>query len=500
MADLVDYVNRFRRARILVLGDVMLDSYLEGSADRLCTEGPVPVVQKTSVQRAPGGAANTAANLASLGASVRLLSIVGEDPTGDALLDCLSAADVDCSLVVRDSSASTIHKLRILADDQYVVRFDEGEARSWSTSALTAVESLLESTFDDCDALVVSDYAYGVLCNQVLHRVQALRRRSAKAMYVDAKDVRQYRNLAASVITPNHIEAHVAVERTIPRDLRPDAGWAETLARRLLTLIDAERVAITLAAQGVLLLDRSGAVSHIPAYPVAHANDVGAGDSFLAALSLAMTAGASFEEAARIGVEAARIAVTKRRTVAVEQQELLQAISLAQHHPTDERSLTSLLEGLRRQGKTIVFTNGVFDILHAGHVEFLRRARSLGDVLVVGINSDISASRLKGRNRPINSERDRMALIEALDAVDYALLFDEDEPSEVIRRLRPSIHAKGGDYAGESLPEAEAVREVGGEVVFVPLIGSLSTSSVIERIVELELEHRLHRVGQGVGA
>jgi D-beta-D-heptose 7-phosphate kinase / D-beta-D-heptose 1-phosphate adenosyltransferase len=273
----------------------------------------------------------------------------------------------------------------------------------------------------------------------------------------------------------------------------------------VLTMIDTEHAAITMAGEGVLLVDRRGRTLHLPTHPVSQANDVGAGDSFAAALALALAAGGNIEEAARIALDAASIVVTKRWTAVVHSQELLQRVSL-RDHAMFSHSLTSLsearspealsqlitqLDAQRLRGQRIVFTNGVFDILHVGHVQFLRQARALGDVLIVGINSDRSTQRIKGKNRPIHSERDRMALVAALDTVDHVILFDEDTPTTLIRMLRPHIHAKGGDYADEVLPEAEAVREVGGHIVILPLAGSISTSSVIDRIIALAADERI---------
>jgi D-beta-D-heptose 7-phosphate kinase/D-beta-D-heptose 1-phosphate adenosyltransferase len=282
-----------------------------------------------------------------------------------------------------------------------------------------------------------------------------------------------------------------------------DAGKSlpeiERIAHQVLALINPEHVAITMAEDGVFLLDRQGNAVHLPAHAVQHANDIGAGDSFAAAMALTLAVGGDIEEAARVGIDAAGIAITKRWTSTVSYQELLQRVSLREHttllganipltQAESQEALSRLIAQLDRErlaGRRIVFTNGVFDILHAGHVSFLRQAKALGDVLVVGINSDRSTQRLKGKNRPINSERDRLALVAALDPVDHVILFDEETPTELIRALRPHLHVKGGDYAEEVLPEAEAVHEVGGQVIILPLAGSLSTSSVIDRILSL---------------
>lgn len=491
MSTAADLVRHFRRLRVLVIGDAMLDSYLEGTAARLCTEGPVPVVRKTVEERAPGGAANTAANLRALGAEVVFLGIVGRDVAGFFLRAALRERGIDDRWLVEDESASTLHKLRILADGQYVVRFDEGDTRPCAQTAGAQLLATLERVFPQCDAVIISDYTYGVASDDLIDRLRALRAARPCVLVVDSKDLRRFRRAGATIVTPNHLEAWLAVEPAGHYDGSIRLAEIERIGRQLLAMIDAEHAAITMAAAGVCLVDRQGGALHLPAHPVAHANDVGAGDSFTAAMALALASGAPSAEAVRIGIDAAGIAVTRQRTAVVHHQELLQRVSLRDLADPflsagDESAAALLAEQLeadRRAGRTIVFTNGVFDILHAGHVEFLRRARELGDVLVVGVNSDRSARRLKGENRPINSERNRLALVAALDPVDHAILFDEEMPAALIRALRPHIHVKGGDYADAVLPEAEAVREVGGQVVILPLIGDLSTSRVIDRIV-----------------
>jgi D-beta-D-heptose 7-phosphate kinase/D-beta-D-heptose 1-phosphate adenosyltransferase len=339
-------------------------------------------------------------------------------------------------------------------------------------------------------------------------------------LLVDSKDLRRFRHAGATVITPNHREAWLTVEQAwdtgapcfepsrearSARECDPDIEW---VGRRLLELIDAEHAAITMAAEGAVLIDRHGAALHLPAHPVPHANVVGAGDSFAAAMALALGAGAGIAEAGQIAIDAAGIAVTRQGTAVVQQQELLQRVSLRWEAEGGSREaevlppfafrlpsanearsavdrLAARLAEEHRAGRTIVFTNGVFDILHVGHIQFLRQAKELGDILVVGVNSDRSARRLKGRNRPIIGERDRLALVAALEPVDYVVLFDEDDPAALIRALHPHIHVKGGDYADEALPEAAAVRDVGGRIVILPLVGSLSTTRVIDRIIAL---------------
>jgi D-beta-D-heptose 7-phosphate kinase/D-beta-D-heptose 1-phosphate adenosyltransferase len=340
-----------------------------------------------------------------------------------------------------------------------------------------------------------------------------------KMILVDSKALHRFHRLPMTVITPNFLEARLLAQEMAEHDYTSESGrrhgsmdqfahrsWMssfnpdnladiEHLARYLLATLSTEHVAITLAAHGVFLLDRHEHILHLPAYPVAHANDVGAGDSFLAVLALALAAGGTIEEAAQIAMNATEISVTKPGTATVQYHELLQHVSLrvytSQAHALTAQNalarLTAQLEVERILGRTIVFTNGVFDILHAGHVQFLRQAKALGDVLVVAVNSDASTRRQKGAGRPINSESDRLALVAALDMVDHVLLFDEDTPIPLIQTLRPHVHVKGGDYANQPLPEEAAVHATGGRIVILPLVGSISTSSVIDRIVESAL-------------
>jgi D-beta-D-heptose 7-phosphate kinase/D-beta-D-heptose 1-phosphate adenosyltransferase len=489
IASPTETVQRFQGLRVLVIGDAMLDTYIEGTACRLCTEGPVPVVRKTAEDHLPGGAANTAANLAALGAEVLFLALVGPDPAGALLRSALRVRGVDDSLVVVDDQVATLQKVRMLADDQYVVRFDAGDTRTHANALQPDLAKRLESVYPDCDLVVISDYCYGVAGIPLIVRLRELRAARPRPLIVDSKDLAKFAGSGATLVTPNQLELQLAVkQKPNMSNGRLELEELERLGRELLSLLDAEFAAVTIAARGALVIARQEQATHVPTHPVRRANDVGAGDSFTAAAALAVGAGATPVDAARIAVEASRIAVTKRRTALVRRQELLQRVSLEE--PPASLSVDELaarLNAERLDGRTIVFTNGVFDILHAGHVRFLRGARRLGDVLVVGVNSDASARRLQGENRPINSERDRTALVAALEGVDHAIAFDEDTPEELIRILRPNVHVKGGDYADVPLPEARAVREVGGRVEVLPLIEAGSTSAVIERIITAAL-------------
>jgi D-beta-D-heptose 7-phosphate kinase / D-beta-D-heptose 1-phosphate adenosyltransferase len=503
MIDMLTLLQHFAHQRALVIGDAILDSYAEGAAARLCREGPVPIVHKIAEYHLPGGAANTAANLAALGARVHFLSLIGRDSSGTLLRQALHERGAMTHWMLESATGNTLHKQRILADGQYIVRIDEGGIAQGAEIDENLQQHLLdglEEVYPQCDLVVVSDYGYGVVSRALIERLRMLHRQQPKVVLIDSKNLAAWHDFPATIVVPNYTEACALVE---PGQTQQDAQadgleHVERLARLVLAHLQAEHVAITLGQHGVFLLDRQGQTAYLPAYPVAHANDVGAGDSFAATLALSLSCECPVAEACALSIEAACVAVTKRWTALVSAQELRQRLEQrgeiaeapesAKQVPLAE--LVNLLEPLRQSGQKIVFTNGIFDILHIGHIHLLRQARMQGDILIVGLNSDASTRRLKGKGRPINPERERMALVAALDAVDYVLLFEEETPIELIRTLRPHIHVKGGDYTLHQLPEAEAVREGGGRIVLLPLENGKSTSNTIERIASLPAHAR----------
>jgi D-beta-D-heptose 7-phosphate kinase/D-beta-D-heptose 1-phosphate adenosyltransferase len=483
-ASAVDIVRGFPGLRVLVVGDAMLDTWLEGEAIRLCKEAPVPVVREANTTHCPGGAANTAANLGALGAEVSFVSLIGRDSAGDHLRQALREASIDDAGLVDDSAVSSLHKLRVIANGQYVVRFDEGNTEQVSAPSRALLLRRIAEMYARCDAVVVSDYCHGAVCDEVIDTLIRLRERGQKVIVVDSKEIARFSGLQATMVTPNLREAQRAADPHGSLDSRVTLTAASEIGTRLRSLLRADQIAITMANEGVLLIGPSGEQTHLPCHPVEHAGDVGAGDTFTAATSLALATGATATQAVRVGIDSASIAVTRSRTSVVSYQDLLRRVSLDDNSETlSLKDVVARLEGDRFLGKRIVFTNGVFDILHAGHVQLLRRARALGDVLVVGLNSDASTRRLKGPARPVNRESDRIALVSALDVVDYAVLFDEDTPAELIRAIRPHVHVKGGDYLAESLPEIGAVHEVGAEVEILSLVAGRSTTALIDRIV-----------------
>jgi D-beta-D-heptose 7-phosphate kinase/D-beta-D-heptose 1-phosphate adenosyltransferase len=476
-------VSQFNSVRAVVVGDAMLDTYVDGNVSRICKEGPVPVVDWNGERSEPGGAANVAANLAALGAEVRFAGLIGSDTPGRSLREAIGAFGIPANGLIEDQSCTTLHKLRISARGQYLVRLDSGETQKCGKETRRRLLHALEAMIEDCDLVVVSDYGYGTVDRRIIDRLSILRIAHPFVLAVDAKHPMQYATVPMSVLTPNLAEACDAVDMPLNESSAVNLDFALAVTKALRQRVAADYLAVTLAGDGVLVASRRGEVAHVPSRPLPLAHDIGAGDTFIAALGLSLAAGAAPKEAVEIGIEAAMLAVTQEQTAVVDQQQLLRRVSLADRvaGPT-VASILPLINAAQLCGKSIVFTNGVFDILHVGHVELLRRAKALGDVLVVGLNSDASTQRLKGPTRPINAERDRLALVSALEPVDFAVLFDEDTPEQLIRTLRPDVHVKGGDYQPADLPESKAVAEVGGRIEILPFVEDRSTTRVIELI------------------
>jgi len=474
-------VRRFAGQRVLVVGDALLDAYLHGQATRVCSEAPVPVVEARYKTVAPGGAANTAANVASLGGQVCFLAVVGNDEASQTLRRELRARRVDDADLIVDHERSTVHKLRILANGQYLVRFDEGDSRPLSRDTRRRFLERFRALFESHATIIVSDYHSGVVGPALIETLAELNAQGEKRVLLDSKKLLAFRRCPLSVVKPNHLEAAAILGWRPERADRHLDELGSQLVRRLL----AEWVVITLGEEGSAIFGRDGSYYRVPPRPVLNPQPVGAGDTYIAALSLALEAGSDMHTAAEIAAEAAAVAASRAGTACVSQQELLQRLSQRGDPLADAADLLAQADQHRKQGRRIVFTNGCFDILHSGHVTFLQQARALGDVLIVGVNSDDSVRRLKGETRPINSQADRVAVLAALEAVDHVVLFDEDTPERLIAQLRPDLHVKGSDYTIERLPEARIVESYGGEVVILPLVEGKSTTAVVRKIARL---------------
>ncbi len=461
------------RPRVLVLGDVILDEWLTGSAERLCREAPAPVVAVSQRVTAAGGAANTAANLAALGADVRMVSAVGADDSGTELLAALERSGVDTSLVVVDPGRRTTAKRRVVAGDQVLVRLDDGDR---DQTPLSDVDALLAKCVS-VDALVLCDYGTGLLSGDVRDALLRVRDR-LPLLVVDAHEPRRWAQLRPDLVTPNAEETAAVLGVPVPRE--DQLEFLDAHRATLLERTGAAAVVVTLDRDGAVLLDGDRPAHRTWARPAPDSQTAGAGDTFCAALTVARCGGLPSVVAVELAQAAADVVVHRPETAVCTVTDL--AEQLGAGAALDHDRLAELVADHRAAGRRIVFTNGCFDVLHRGHVNYLNEAKRLGDVLVVAVNSDEGVARLKGADRPVNGIADRVAVLAGLSCVDHITVFDEDTPAALLARLRPEVYAKGGDHRAELLTEAETVRGYGGEVRILSYLPDRSTSAVIERI------------------
>jgi D-beta-D-heptose 7-phosphate kinase/D-beta-D-heptose 1-phosphate adenosyltransferase len=481
IADLSSRIRDFRSVRALVIGEAMLDSYLAGDAHRLSREAPVPIVTVTGRADAPGGAANTAVNVAALGALATLVSVVGDDDEADRLHTALDEAGVDRRNVVASAARTTLAKERILAGEQMLVRVDSGTTEPLDVVTEDRLIERLEATYPAAHVVIVSDYDYGVVTPRVLAALRDLQASARTPLIVDARDLRRYRRLDVAAVKPNYAEAVRLLGAPDRRGTRLRAAQIAENGDRLLELTGASIVAVTLDAYGVLVFERDSPPYRTYCRPRTDAQAAGGGYTFVATLALALPSGATTPEAAELASTASAVVVGKRGTATCTAQDLLDAVSLGGKRIDHAQELGRRAEAYRAQGRRIVFTNGCFDILHRGHVTYLDRAKGLGDVLIVAVNTDASVRRLKGPGRPLNGLDDRLLVLEALSCVDHVISFDSDTPEQLIEAVRPDVFVKGGDYTRASLPEADLVERLGGSVQILPLVDDRSTTGIIDR-------------------
>lgn len=464
---------RFDQAPVLVVGDVMLDRYWHGATSRISPEAPVPVVRVEQHEDRPGGAANVALNLAALGAPAFLVGVTGEDEAAASLADSLGAVGVTTRFQ-RIAGQPTIVKLRVMSRHQQLLRVDFEEPFRTDAQAL-ARET--EALLDQVRVLVLSDYGKGALKNhQAL--IQAARKRNIPVLAdPKGKDFSIYRG--ASLITPNLSEFEAIVGRC--------QDESELVAKGLKLLGDLELGAllVTRGEHGMTLLRPGHPALHLPARAREVFDVTGAGDTVISTLAGALAAGEDLPQAVALANLAAGIVVGKLGTAAISAPELRRAVQREQGSERGVLGLEQLLlaiEDARAHGEKIVFTNGCFDILHAGHVSYLEQARAQGDRLIVAVNDDASVGRLKGPGRPINSVDRRMAVLAGLGAVDWVVSFSEDTPERLLAQVRPDVLVKGGDYSVDQVVGADIVSAYGGEVRVLGLVPNSSTTAIVEKI------------------
>jgi D-beta-D-heptose 7-phosphate kinase/D-beta-D-heptose 1-phosphate adenosyltransferase len=488
--DLIALVEKFAHPRIMLVGDVMLDEYIYGDAERLSPEAPVPVVQEKYREQRPGGAGNVATGLAALGAELLCVSVCGNDFQGRLLRDLFAAIKVNTDGLLACDDRPTTSKTRLVGlaqhrHPQQMLRLDQETTASVTPEQEEKLLSFIRRELPSCAALALEDYNKGLLTPAFTQQVIQIARSLKKPILVDPALISDYSKYnGASTITPNRFEAEKASGLKITDAL----DGAPELAQALLEKHNLDTCLLTLDRHGMYLLERGKPGEQIPTRPRNVYDVTGAGDMVLAALAMAIASGATWPQAAAIANIAGGLEVEKFGIVPITKEEIVDELHrLDTDSRGKERTPAQLAKELARRRKVnpdqkIVFTNGIFDILHAGHVQYLEFSRKQGDVLIVGVNTDDSTKRLKGPTRPVNPLADRMAVLAGLQSVDYVVSFDEDTPLELIVQLQPDILIKGADYANKEVVGRDVVEARGGKVILAPFLQGRSTTGTIEKM------------------
>ena len=472
------------RRTVLCVGDLMLDDFVYGEVSRVSPEAPVPVIAVRREEKVVGGAGNVARNLAGLGARCLFVGVIGADEAADLIVKAIAAFDRIEPYLVVDTSRPTSRKVRFVSEhhSSHLLRADWELARPVPAAIEARLMREVAALVPQADAVVLSDYAKGVLTPPLIGAVIEEAGRLGKPVVVDPKgaDFSIYRG--ATVITPNRKELAEASRMPVESE-----GEIAAAAAAIRHTVGAQAVLVTLSEEGMLLEAHGAEPVHVPAHPVRVRDVSGAGDTVAAALAVLLATGAGFEAAARAANAAASVVVGKPGTATVTIAELrariLPAAALAAEEKIafDPAVAAERVQEWRAAGLRIGFTNGCFDILHPGHVHVLTKARAACDRLVVGLNSDASVKRLKGPDRPIQGVHARAGVLAALEAVDLVAIFEDDTPIDLIAQLRPSVLVKGGDYRKETVVGHELVEATGGEVILVDLVPGHSTTRIVER-------------------
>ncbi len=486
--DLIRLLDRWRSRKVLVVGDFMLDQYSYGNAERLSPDAPVPVLAVVRQEHKPGGSANVSLDLRALKCEVACVGVVGRDAAGKSLRKSLRDAGCDVSglIEVSDRPTTVKHNLVGLAQHRHpqkMFRLDHEDKQPVDAATTRRLLAAVKAELPGTSVICLEDYNKGVLTEALCQGVVKLAKARRIPVLVDPAAISDYRKYTGvTSMTPNRFEVALACGE---RDVHDPPTW-HRCATQLVRDLKMQSIVVTLDKHGALLLEKGRRPTLLPTQARAVYDPTGAGDMVLAMLAGALANDAHWLNAVQLANVAAGLEVEKFGVVPVELSEIHLAILLRRHEKLGKvRTLDQLLPEIaahRSRGAKIAFTNGCFDILHAGHVSYLREARRKGDLLVVGLNSDASIRRIKGEGRPVNHQDDRLLVLSELQSVDYLILFDQDTPLDLIRAVQPDVLVKGADYKKSQVVGADIVERRGGEVALVPLVEGRSTTNIIGKI------------------
>ncbi|MGD2096975.1 MAG: D-glycero-beta-D-manno-heptose-7-phosphate kinase [Desulfobacterales bacterium] len=474
-------IEKLAGCRILVIGDLMLDAYLWGQAERISPEAPVQVVSVASEEHTLGGAGNVINNLVALGAKVSAVGVIGSGPDAQLILNQLNALGVHTGGVIQDPQRPTTRKTRIIANHQHVLRFDREVKAEISQQLLRQISKSAADRIAATDIILVSDYGKGLITKTLMQRLHAAAQQHGKLIIVDPKGLDFEKYAGASLITPNQKETALAAGMDIV-----DHKTLSEAARRLIQKTGINKILVTCGKDGMVYFERSKRPYRISTKARQVFDVSGAGDTVLAVLGLGIAAGYDIKEAVALSNTAAGIVVGKVGTASVTKSELAAGLNLIPdptlHKQKTMAELSTVAQKLQRAGKRIVLTNGCFDLLHVGHIMLLSASKQLGDALVVAIDDDASVKQLKGPGRPVIKAAERLRIISALDSVDYVVVFSSHQLNTLIEILRPAVLTKGSNYGAETVIGRDIVERFGGRVEIIPVTEDVSASRIIKHI------------------
>lgn len=478
-----ELIKNIKTKKILVIGDIMLDNYYYGKSTRISPEAPVPILLQKDNKKVPGGAANVALNLRRANQNVTIMSVIGDDVEGKELLKILHSEKIDTSLIIKDNDGCTIVKNRFIGqNNMQMFRFDQEINKHISDNNNNLLMKLFENKIDDCDLIIISDYNKGLLNQNNTAKFIEIANKHGKKVLVDIKEPNYNKYKGAYLIKPNLDELSQITNLTIQ-----DENDILVAARELKKNTDCQYVLVTRGKDGMSLLINNE-IKNIECVSKEVYDVTGAGDTVISYLAVGVANNFDLSDSVTISNYAAGVKVSKMGTYGVKPEDIIDYIIDSNNILDSDKIITidkleKILETKRT--KKIVFTNGCFDIFHVGHLRYLKESSKQGDLLIIGVNSDSSVKRLKGKNRPIVPELERMELLSSLSFVSYVVMFDDDTPYEIIKRIKPNIITKGGDYAPENVVGKDIVEENGGKVVILPLVENKSTTNIIDKILEV---------------
>ncbi|QPJ63919.1 MAG: D-glycero-beta-D-manno-heptose-7-phosphate kinase [Candidatus Nitrohelix vancouverensis] len=474
--------------KVLVIGDLILDEYIWGAINRISPEAPVPVLETRAENMSLGGAANVANNLVALGCDVTLIGAIGHDEKGDRLLQAIQDRGINTDGIFRFVHRPTTSKIRIIAHNQQILRVDKEDNRPITEETENKILKFIQTAIPNVDGIICSDYRKGILTEKVLRALIHRAQQSKKQVIVDPKSADFSLYKGATVLTPNLKEVEQATPIKINNQLDLDRA-----AEYLMGLTKSEALLITRGKDGMTLYKNKEKPLQIATKAREVADVTGAGDTVVSVFGMMAFAGFEFSESAWLSNMAAGAVVEKVGTAVVTLDEIrafIQEEMLRTSHTTlNLEELQKIVSLGKSAGKTIVFTNGCFDLIHGGHIELLQRSKALGDILIIGLNSDSSIRALKGEGRPIKNQAERADILSAIKYVDFITIFDESTPENLIRMIRPDVLVKGDDYKISEVVGREIVEGYGARVELIPIVKGHSTTNSIEKILQNHREN-----------